>query len=206
MINVNTQSSIKIDNIYFDPYQIEKETNDAKIIFITHPHYDHFDINSIKKIENKDTVFVIPDDENIKENLNNRKIFVINPNKEYKIQNIRFKTVPAYNIDKTFHKKEYNWVGYVVYLDKTYYIMGDTDSTKEAEGIKCDHLFIPIGGTYTMNYKEAAQLTNIIKPKIVTPIHYGKVVGKKEYGEKFKKLINEDIKVELLIDFKTINE
>lgn len=206
MVNVNTQSSIKIDNIYFDPYQIEKESNDAKIIFITHPHYDHFDINSIKKIENKDTVFVIPNDENIKTILNNRKTFIINPNKEYKIQNIRFKTVPAYNINKPFHKKEYNWVGYVVYLDRSYYIMGDTDSTKEAEGIKCDYLFVPIGGTYTMNYKEAAQFTNTIKPKIVTPIHYGRVVGKKEDEEKFIKLINKDIKVELLIDFKTINE
>ena len=61
--------------------------------------------------------------------------------------------------------------------------MGDTDSIKEAENISCNHLFIPIGGTYTMDYEEAAKLTNIIKPKVVTPIHYGTIVGKKEYGE-----------------------
>jgi L-ascorbate metabolism protein UlaG (beta-lactamase superfamily) len=44
MIEINTQSSIKIDNIYFDPYLIKDEKHDAKIIFITHSHYDHFDI------------------------------------------------------------------------------------------------------------------------------------------------------------------
>ena len=59
MIEINTQSSIKIDNIYFDPFKIEKENKDAKIIFITHPHYDHFDIKSIKKIENNKSILWI---------------------------------------------------------------------------------------------------------------------------------------------------
>ena len=49
-IEVNTQSSIRIKldkTIYFDPFKIEDERHDADIIFITHAHYDHFDINSI---------------------------------------------------------------------------------------------------------------------------------------------------------------
>lgn len=80
--------------------------------------------------------------------------------------------------------------------------MGDTDIIDEAKKVKCDHLFIPIGGTYTMDYNEAAKLTNIIKPKIVTPIHYGSIVGKKEDGEKFKKLIDIETITEMFIDFK----
>lgn len=199
MIKINTQSSIKINNIYFDPFEIKEETKDAKIIFITHSHYDHFDIESINKIENENTIFVIPNDKKIKEELNKRKLLVVEPNKEYEIENIKFKTKPAYNINKPYHKKEYGWVGYIIYLDKTYYIMGDTDIIKEAKQTSCEHLFIPIGGTYTMDYKEAAELTNIIKPKIVTPIHYGTIVGRKEYGEKFKKLINPNTKVEIFL-------
>lgn len=199
MIEINTQSSIKIDNIYFDPFKIEKEYKDAKIIFITHPHYDHFDMESIKKIENINTIFVIPNDKDIKEKLNNRKILIVEPNKEYNLDDIKFKTLPAYNLNKPYHKKEYGWVGYIIYLDKTYYIMGDTDNIEEANKIKCDHLFVPIGGTYTMDYKEAAQLTNKVNPKIVTPIHYGSIVGTKEDGEKFSYLVNSNIKVEILL-------
>lgn len=199
MIQINTQSSIKIDNIYFDPFKIEKEYKDAKIIFITHSHYDHFDIESIKKIENENTIYVIPNDENLKENLNNRKTIIVEPNKKYEIDNIKFETFPAYNINKPYHKKEYGWVGYIVTLDKKYYIMGDTDNIEEAKTVKCDHLFVPIGGTYTMDYKEAANLTNIIKPKTVTPIHYGTIVGTKEDGERFKKLVDNRIKVEIIL-------
>lgn len=199
MIEINTQSSIKIDNIYFDPFKIEKEYKDAKMIFITHPHYDHFDMESIKKIENKDTVFVIPNDKEIKNSLNERNTLIVEPNKEYNLNGMKFKTVPAYNINKPYHKKEYGWVGYIINLDKKYYIMGDTDSTEEASIIKCDHLFVPIGGTYTMNYKEAANLTNKINPKVVTPIHYGSIVGNKEDAKKFSDSVNSGINVEIIL-------
>ena len=48
-ISLIAQSAIKIKTnktIYFDPFKIENNTNDADYIFITHPHYDH----SLKKI------------------------------------------------------------------------------------------------------------------------------------------------------------
>ena len=38
--------------------------------------------------------------------------------------------------------------------------MGDTDVLEENEQIYCDILCIPIGGTYTMDRKEAAEFTN----------------------------------------------
>ena len=44
-----------------------------------------------------------------------------------------------------------------------------------------------------MNYQEAAELTNIIKPKIVFPIHFGSIVGDKEDFNRFKELVDKDI-------------
>ena len=49
-----------------------------------------------------------------------------------------------------------------------------------------------------MDYKEAAILTNTIKPKIVVPIHYGSIVGTITDAINFKNSIDEDIKCELL--------
>ena len=198
MIEINTQSSIKIDKIYFDPFKIEEAPHDAEVVFITHSHYDHFDIESIRKITNEQTVIVAPDDEGIKRIISN-ELIIVKPNSKYEVKGITFETVPSYNKHKPFHKKSDGWVGYKVYLDQTYYIMGDTDAIEEAKNIECDYLFIPIGGTYTMDYKEAAELTNIIKPKFVTPTHYGTIVGNKEDGEKFKRLVNEEIKVKILL-------
>ena len=198
MIEINTQSSIKIGKIYFDPYEIEEETHDAEIVFITHSHYDHFDLESIRKIINNQTVIVAPDAEEIKRSISS-ELTIVTPNSRYEVKGVTFETVPAYNINKPFHKKTNGWVGYVVYLDQIYYIMGDTDAIEEAKRIKCDYLFIPIGGTYTMDYKEAANLTNIIKPTYVTPTHYGSIVGRKEDGENFKKLVNKGINVKILL-------
>ena len=193
-ITVNTQSSIKIDNIYFDPFKISSETHDASMIFITHSHYDHFDLDSINKVKNDKTIFIIPDDDNIKSKLDNYQ--VVYPNTKYNINNLVIETIPSYNLNKPFHPKDNNWLGYLVTIDnETYYIMGDTDITPENKLVKCDYLFIPIGGTYTMDYIEAANLTNIIKPKIVFPIHYGSIVGDKEDYNRFKDLVNNDIEV-----------
>lgn len=58
---------------------------------------------------------------------------------------------------------------------------------------------MPVGGTYTMDFKEAAKLINEIKPKIVVPIHYGSIVGTKQDVEDFKKLLRPTIICEMMI-------
>lgn len=70
-----------------------------------------------------------------------------------------------------------------------YYIAGDTDNVKEIQNVMCDIALIPIGGTYTMDYREAADLANTINAKLVIPTHYGEIVGSKEDAEKFKELV-----------------
>ena len=201
-INVLCHSAIRleIDNkiIYIDPYSLTSNANDADLIFITHDHYDHFSIEDIKKVEKSNTIFIIPESmlENaIKSGIKENRIIKIKPNQNYKYENLKIETIPAYNVNKKFHPKENNWVGYLIeYNNVVYYIAGDTDITNENKKVKCDIAFVPIGGTYTMNYKEAAKLINEIKPKFVVPIHYGKIVGTKQDALNFEKLLNEDIK------------
>ena len=40
-----------------------------------------------------------------------------------------------------------------------------------------------------MDFREAAQLVNIIEPKVVVPIHYGSVVGTKQDATDFINLL-----------------
>ena len=203
-ILVLTHSSIKIKNsktIYFDPFKIDKNYNDADYIFITHSHYDHYSEEDIKKVRKKETKIIITSDlkEKVKElGFENSNIIIVTPNEKYIIDTLKIETIPAYNNEKQFHPKSNNWVGYIIEINgEKYYIAGDTDITEENKKIKCDVALLPIGGTFTMNYEEAAELANIIKPKIVIPIHYGSIVGNKSDAEKFKKLINKEIKCEI---------
>ena len=200
-IEVLYHSSIKISKnkvIYIDPFKIDKDYNDADIVFITHDHFDHYSEEDIDKVINENTTIIIPEELLTKilgKGINKNAVITVESNKEYMVQGIKFETIPAYNTNKTFHPKENDWIGYIITLDGIrYYIAGDTDITEENRKVKCDVAFVPVGGTYTMDFKEAAQLINEIQPKIAVPIHYGSVVGTKQDATDFIKLLHSSIK------------
>ena len=205
-VEVLCHSSIKINKekvIYIDPFKIDKNYNDADIIFITHDHYDHYSEDDIEKIQKNDTVIVAPEElltKLLRKGFRQDYIITVTPDEQDMVEGIKFETVPAYNTDKQFHPKENEWVGYIIELNGyRYYIAGDTDITEENKKVKCDVAFVPVGGTYTMDFKEAAFLINEIKPKIAVPIHYGSVVGTKQDAEDFKRLLHPEIKCEILM-------
>ena len=205
-IEVLYHSSIKIAKekiIYIDPFKINKNYNDADIIFITHDHYDHYSEEDIDKVINEKTTIVIPEElltKLLRKGINRSDLITVEPNKKYTVQGIKFETIPAYNVNKTFHPKENEWVGYIIEIKGIrYYIAGDTDITDENRKVKCDVAFVPVGGTYTMNFKEAAELINEIKPKVAVPIHYGSVVGTKQDAVNFVELLEQEIKGVILM-------
>lgn len=200
-IEVLYHSSIRINKektIYIDPFKIDKNYNDADIVFITHDHYDHYSEEDIDKVINENTTIIIPEElltNLLRKGINKNAIITVEPNEKYMVQGIKFETIPAYNTNKIFHPKENGWVGYIITLDDIrYYIAGDTDITEENRKVKCDVAFVPVGGTYTMDFKEAAQLINEIQPKIAVPIHYGSVVGTKQDAIDFIRLLHPEIK------------
>ena len=200
-IEVLCHSSIKINKekvIYIDPFKIEKNYNDADIVFITHDHYDHYSEEDIDKVINENTTIIIPEElltKLLKKGINKNAIITVEPNEKYVVQGIKFETIPAYNTNKTFHPKKNGWVGYIIIINGIrYYIAGDTDITEENKKVKCDVAFVPVGGTYTMDFKEAANLINEIKPKIAIPIHYGSVVGTEQDAIDFIRLLHPEIK------------
>ncbi len=204
-ITVNTQSSIRIETssgvLYFDPLDIGTEAHDADIVFITHDHYDHFSPLDILKVIKPGTVLVLP--EKMKKDAAKVasaeiSVFTVGPGKAYEIGGFNVETVASYNKLKPFHPKRSGWCGYVVEADGIrYYIAGDTDAQEDNLKVKCDVALVPIGGTYTMDHKEAAKFINAIKPRAAIPTHYGSIVGKSSDGESFKKLVDPEIQVEL---------
>ena len=197
-VTLNYHASIRIEKnnkvIYFDPYKIDDAKNDADYIFITHSHYDHYSESDIKKVMKGSTKFIVTSDLEDKVNaLGTNNITVAYPEKNYIIDDLKVETIPSYNTNKTFHKKSYNWVGYNVEIDNVkYYVVGDSDITDELKKVKCDVIFIPVGGTYTMTDSEAAEVVNEIKPKCAVPIHYGEV-GSKTNAESFISKLNSEI-------------
>lgn len=189
--------------IYIDPFRIDEELHDADYIFCTHDHYDHFSEEDILKVKKEDSkIITVPSTEEkaIQLGFHKENIIVVFPNEEYQLKDLKFETRVAYNKTKLFHQKAKKWVGYIIQIQGvSYYITGDTDHLVELEDVSCDVLFVPVGGMYTMNAKEAANLTNHIKPKIAIPTHYGSIVGSIKDAHKFIELVNNNIQTKCFI-------
>ncbi len=147
--------------IYIDPYNVSEGLK-ADLILATHSHFDHKDEKSIQSLSKEGTK-VLVGGENIREG------------EEKEIDDIKIKAVPAYNLKKQFHLHGQG-VGFVIeFAGQKIYHAGDTDAIPEMANLagQIDLALLPIGGTYTMNVKEAVEAVKIIKPKIVIPMHYG---------------------------------
>jgi L-ascorbate metabolism protein UlaG (beta-lactamase superfamily) len=198
------QSSIKIQysgkTIYIDPFTL-KISDKADVIFITHPHFDHYSEEDIKKISTPDTLIYCPNE--LVESANKlsvAKVIGVAPGFESEFKGIGIKAVPAYNIVKTDkHPKEKKWVGYVLNFGHvSIYHAGDTERIPEMKNIKCDIVLIPLGQTYTMGkVDEAVDAVMDTNASLAIPIHFGMYEGNAEDAEKFKKLLTG--KAEVLI-------
>jgi len=203
-ISINCHSSICIDgNIYVDPFNIKEKIANARLVFITHDHFDHYDKESVYNVLNEDTIIVSIKkviDSLIESDISNEMV-VVEPGMSLEIDGVNVETVASYNVGH-HHFKELGYVAYVLNIDGVrYLICGDSDDTSELRNVKCDVLFVPIGGTYTMDYSEAANLANAIKPKIVVPTHYNCLdgVGTKDDEKKFIELIDKEIECKIFV-------
>ena len=103
---------------------------------------------------------------------------------------MEIRAVAAYNIGKKFHPKSAGWMGYVVTMGgESIYVAGDTDAVPEMNELKnITVALLPVGGTYTMSAKEAADVANRIAPALAIPIHFGDIVGSAADGKEFQRL------------------
>ncbi len=184
---------------YVDPFDLKTTSLEkADLIFITHAHPDHFSQQDIEHIIKDDTLIIAPPDILEKITIESERKVSVAPNNNYTVKSFSFQTVPAYNNHPEkikFHPKENNWVGYIFELNgQKIYHAGDTDFIEEMKDFvkfEIDFAMLPIGGGYTMDYKEAAQAANAIKAKFTVPMHYRRLLGDKypSVEEEFKQLV-----------------
>jgi len=67
-----------------------------------------------------------------------------------------------------------------------------------AELKKISVAFLPISGTFVMTVDEAVQATEAINPKLVVPMHYGKILGSVSDAIRFQNLLRDKTPVMVL--------
>ena len=198
-IRILIHSAIRIEGskvLYFDPYHLTEEPHDADVIFVTHDHYDHFSPEDVRKITHERTLLVAPlsckETVEQSEVLPKDRLVFMEPGDSAILRGILASAVRAYNVNKKFHPKEKDWLGYIVTMDGvSYYVAGDTDATPELLSVQADVALLPVGGTYTMTAEEAAEAALYMDIQTALPTHFADIVGTPEDGPRFTKLYEE---------------
>jgi L-ascorbate metabolism protein UlaG (beta-lactamase superfamily) len=167
--------------IYIDPYVLPRGCQPADVILYSHGHHDH--CVAAPSITTSRTILIG----------NNCKLpaRVIKIGGMEKIGGITIEAVHAYNIGKPFHPRDFG-AGFIIrFKTASVYFAGDTDLIPEMGGYKCDIALLPIGGTYTMDAREAADAVLLIKPKLAVPMHFNYLSDTRADPSEFARLVEE---------------
>ena len=147
------------DTIVTDPHDgksigIPTPAVHADIVLVSHDHYDH---NSVKTVEKDDSK-------------------IVTDSRKRTINDIEIKGFLTYHDECQGDKRGENLIFRFTVGNIVFCHIGDLghaldDKTIEQLGV-IDILFIPIGGTYTIDSDQAWELINKIKPKITIPMHF----------------------------------
>lgn len=184
-----------------DPYNISSKCGKVDYVLITHNHYDHCSIKDISQISDSKTLVIGPPDIQSKiVKINDVEMQVIEIGDVLDFGGIKIEALPAYNVDKDFHPKSEDWLGYLVKAgDVIIYHSGDSDKIPEMRNLtgygKKGNNFVvllPVSGKYVMDVEEAVETASFLNPNLAIPMHYGGgVAGTIDDAKRFVELCKE---------------
>jgi L-ascorbate metabolism protein UlaG (beta-lactamase superfamily) len=152
----------------------EDQPSTADLVLVTHHHPDHCDPELVARIAAPDAPVYAP--ATAAGELGARAT-VVAPGDVFDAAGVHVEVVPAYNTEdgsstmKSHGRAE--CIGYVITVDDLrIYHAGDTDLIPEMADLEdIDVALLPVGGTFTMDVKEAAEAAVLIDPGIAIPMH-----------------------------------
>ena len=161
-------------NIYINPWKLPRQNNPADVILITHHHYEHFSPPDIEQLSTPDTTLFT--NELVARELDNATI--LRPWHSANLGRVSIKAVPAYSPTSPHHPQTDGGLGFVISMNfYDIYYAGDTQIIPEMRHIHPDIAILPIDGNGTLNAQDAADATEILRPRWVIPSNWGKQAG-----------------------------
>ncbi len=168
--------------LYIDPWKLSGAPHDADVVFISHPHYDHYSPEDVEKVARSDTKVLAPTDTVTEADA------ILSPGDRQDVGDLQVQATPAYNPAKEYHPKTNNWLGAVFTIGgvRVYYA-GDTELIDEmADLADIDVALLPVGGTYTMDVAQGVEACKRIGCASAIPYHWGDIVGSSDDAIEFE--------------------
>ena len=162
--------------IYVDPIELNETYSEkpADIIFLTHNHNDHYNLESINYIKTNETSIIAPKScSQISNEIND--VIQVSPGNISEIMNCSYEVIKAYTPLDIYYKESLGYCGYILELENfTIFFGGDSDNIPEYQNItkEIEVVFLDAGDNrYTIFDNEAVEVISILQPKIFKPIH-----------------------------------
>jgi len=124
------------------------------IILVSHDHYDH---NSTKSVEKEGSK-------------------VVTDSRKRNIENIEIKGIDSFHDECGGEKRGKNIIYKFIIGEVSFCHLGDLGHDLNEGELQqigdVDILFIPVGGTFTIDAAQAWNIIEKIQPKIIVPMHY----------------------------------
>ncbi len=174
----------------------KKDVEDITHIFVTHGHGDH--IGDTIEIAKANNALVIANAEICNIIKMRHKELTVHPmhiGGRFTFDFGTVKMTPALHGSSFFEDGVFqdagNPCGFVIeHQNKAIYHAGDTGLTYDMKLLEVEEIeiaFLPIGGNYTMDIKDALIAVNFIQPKLTVPMHYNTFGLIQADPEEFKK-------------------
>ncbi len=165
---IKGKKNIIITDPYKDNVGFKMPRASADIVTISHHHQDHNNIDVIKGTTKR------------------KEPFVIDGPGEYEVNGVSIFGIASFHDDSGGSKRGENTI-YLINLDGLRLAhLGDLghklseEQLEELNGV--DILFIPVGGTYTIDDNQAIEVIGQIEPRIIVPMHYKTPDLKPDFG------------------------
>jgi L-ascorbate metabolism protein UlaG (beta-lactamase superfamily) len=160
-----------------DPGRLE----DLDAVLISHIHYDHLDLGSLRRLRNLESIVVPRGGGSILRRRLSASVLELDSGEEIEVGSVRIRAVHAEHESARLFGKKTDALGYVVSGTKKVYFLGDTDLFPGLADAApdADVALIPIWGwgpslgTGHLDPRKAAEALALIRPRIAVPIHWG---------------------------------
>ena len=161
-------------HIYVDPvmkYADYGRLPKADAILVTHPHYDHFDMEAVEALRKEGTAILC--DRTTAESFEGDCYTMLPGAAAHPLEGVRVDAVAAYNTSPEqlqFHPRQSEFCGYLLtFADgesgMRVYVSGDTEPTDEMRALHdIDIAFVCVNQPYTMTPEQAVEAVEAIRP------------------------------------------
>jgi L-ascorbate metabolism protein UlaG (beta-lactamase superfamily) len=150
-------------------------------ILVSHVHYDHLDLNSLRRLDRRATVVVPTGARDLLSRLSFEAVAEVSEGHQITVGPLTLEAVHAEHESRRLLGTSTPALGYVVSGSRRVYFLGDTGLFRGMESVaeKTDVALLPIWGwgprlgSGHLDPRSAAAALARIRPRIAVPIHWG---------------------------------